>query len=295
MKGYTFFWGCQIPARFSFMEKSTRLVLDTLNVDYVDLPGFTCCPEKTLVKNYNEKLWMITAARNIAIAEKNGRGMLHACTGCYSTLQSVNSKIKAYPKIMDEVNGFLGSVGLMVSGRCEIKHIVEFFHDELGYGKIREKVKRPLKGMRIAVHGGCHLVRPSRAIHFDDPVKPVKYDRLIEWIGARSVYYSTKMMCCGGYLDRTGQHSKTLYMASVKLHELSIIKVDAITTTCPECFKVYDNYQYLLKKEHPEFNIPVFTLQELMALSFGFSPDELGLDQHKMNISQFVEKWRRGF
>ncbi|MEM7828640.1 MAG: heterodisulfide reductase-related iron-sulfur binding cluster, partial [Candidatus Aenigmatarchaeota archaeon] len=224
---------------------------------------------------------------------RSGRGMLHVCTGCYSTLKSVNSKMNAYPKIMDEVNRVLDSLGLRVSGRCEIKHIVEFFHDDLGYRKVREKVKRPLEGIRIAVHGGCHLVRPSRAIHFDDPVKPAKYDRLVEWIGARSVYYSTKMMCCGGYLDRTGQHPRTLHMASVKLRELSSIGVDAITTTCPECFKVYDNYQFLLRKEYPEFNIPVLTLQELMALSFGFSPDELGLDQHRINTSQFVEKLNR--
>lgn len=57
MSPYAFFWGCQIQSRFPFMEKSTRLMMDQLQIDYRDIDGFTCCPEKSLTKNLNADLW----------------------------------------------------------------------------------------------------------------------------------------------------------------------------------------------------------------------------------------------
>jgi len=287
---YAFFWGCTIPARFPFMEKATRRVLDALELDYVDLDGFTCCPEKTLTRNMDETLWRAAAARNVAVAEKAGCGLTMSCTGCYSVLKSVQSELRTYPRIKRETNENLQPLGLEFSGTHPIKHLVELVHSEMGPGRIKSLVIRPLSGKKIAVHTGCHLVRPSKAIHFDDPFKPLKYDQIVEWLGATSLKYSTKMFCCGGSLDRVDQHPLALSMAKVKLDEVKAIGADAISTTCPECFRVYDNNQFLLQKNNgTQYNIPVITLQELMGLAFGMNPEELGMDGHRIETKSFLE------
>ena len=39
----------------------------------------------------------------------------------------------------------------------------------MGYEKIRESVVRPLEGLKVAIHYGCHLLKPSRIMKVDDP------------------------------------------------------------------------------------------------------------------------------
>lgn len=291
MRESAFFWGCTIQARYPFLEKSTRLVLDFLSVPYGDLDGFTCCPEKTLVETFDGKLWNALAARNIALAELHGMDMLMTCTGCYSTLKSVWSKLRTHEIERQAVNRILKELKLEFKGTNSVRHIIELFVDGIGLSKIKLKLKRSLARLKIAVHGGCHLVRPSNAIHFDDPLKPTKFDRIIEAIGGLSLNYEGKMACCGGYLDRVNQSEKGHAMAAIKLGEISSLKADAICVVCPECFKVFDNNQFLMQKKGANFNTPVLSLQELMGLCFGFEPEHLGINNHRIECSGFLEKF----
>jgi heterodisulfide reductase subunit B len=171
MSYYAFFWGCSIPAKYPYLEKATRLVLERLDVPYRDLDNFTCCPEKTLVNNMNPELWKVTAARNVAVAEEADMGILTACTGCYSTLKSISSHLRVYTEDLNFVNERLKEVGLEYSGanHKSIKHIIQYLHDDLGLTKLQRSLVKTMKGMRIAVHGGCHLVRPSKAIRRPHP------------------------------------------------------------------------------------------------------------------------------
>ncbi|MBU4202179.1 MAG: CoB--CoM heterodisulfide reductase subunit B, partial [Candidatus Altiarchaeota archaeon] len=79
MSEYTLFLGCIIPARFPFMEKSTRLVLAKLGCVLHDLDGATCCPTKSIIKPIGDMSWYVTAARNLALAERAGYDLLVPC------------------------------------------------------------------------------------------------------------------------------------------------------------------------------------------------------------------------
>lgn len=292
-KGFAFFWGCHIQARFVFMEKSTRLVMDELRIPYQDLDGFTCCPEESLAKNFDAGLWELAATRNVALAEKHGLDLMSACNGCYSTLRGMAQHLKAHPLRAQELNRYLEEVGLEFSGKAKVRHFVEYLHDIYGLRKLQAHVRYPLGGLRVAVHPGCHLLRPSSHIHFDDPMKPKKYDALVEALGARALDYPAKMVCCGGSLDRVAQHEKALEMAALKIRTLTDLGADCITTTCPSCFQQYDNNQFLLRRKGLEFNLPVLTLQELMGLSFGIEPEAMGLDFHRVSAGPLLEKLRK--
>lgn len=288
---YAFFWGCQIPARLPFMEKSTRLVMDALEVKYTDLAGFTCCPEKSLFETYNEREWVLTAARNLALAEQAGLDIVAACNGCYGTLKSVANRLDLEPDLKEWVNRGLSTIGLAYNGLVRVRHLVELLHDEVGPARIRARVEKPLSGMRIAVHPGCHMVRPSSAIHFDDPLNPVKFDALVEALGAESVSYHTKMMCCGGALSNVGELEDSIALTRKKLLELQRIGVDAMTLLCPACFMQFDQKQYLVQRQGEHLHVPVFTYPELVGLAMGMSPAELGLNNHRVDTAPFFKTW----
>jgi len=290
---YSYFWGCQIPARLPFLEKSTRLILEKMGIEAYDLDGFTCCPEKSLVKNMDEESWILTAARNLAVAEKSGRDLLVACNGCYGTLQTVYSKLQSNPLLLSQVNKKLNKVGLELQGTLQIKHLLEVIYHDIGIGNIKRKIEKPLNGLKIAVHYGCHLLRPGESLRFDHPLKPQKYDALVEALGAQSIDYNSKALCCGGGLNQGGEGDEALAMARKKIVDAQKVQADALTTMCPQCFMQYDQKQAILQKRGEKLELPVLTYPEMLGLALGLAPEELGMEGHRIGVEKFLHNWEK--
>jgi CoB--CoM heterodisulfide reductase subunit B len=291
MKEFAVFWGCTIPARFPFLEKSTRAVMEGLELPQRDVEGFTCCPEKSLVNNVDHGVWTLTAARNVAVADGLGLNLVSPCTGCVSNLSTVKGELHSNPRKKEEVNALLKEVGREFKGEVKLSHLVPFLHDEVGISMIKSKIKRNFTGMRVVVHYGCHMMRPSNALKNDDPLNPKKFDNLVDALGAQTLKPRTKLMCCGQGLDRVDQHETALHMARIKLSELKTIGVDALVVCCPSCFQQFDNNQHLMEKDGEKFGIPVIYLTELLGLAMGLGYEELGLKSHRVDVGPFLEKW----
>jgi CoB--CoM heterodisulfide reductase subunit B len=292
MKEFAIFWGCTIPARFPFLEKSTRLVMDGLGLPYRDVNGFTCCPEKSLVNNVDSGLWKLTAARNVAVVDELGIDLVSPCTGCVSNLATVKKELKSDPGARAEANAVLKAAGREFTGKASLNHLVPFFHDKVGVRKIKDAVKTDFSGMRVAIHYGCHMMRPSHALHNDDPLSPVKFDNIVRALGAESIKYRTKLTCCGQGLDRVNQHDNALKLAREKLRELMALGADALVLCCPSCFLQFDNNQFLMQKEGERLSIPVLYYTDMLGLAMGYTAEELGLDSHRMDVAPFIEKWK---
>jgi CoB--CoM heterodisulfide reductase subunit B len=292
MSNYALFLGCMIPARFPFMEKSVRMVLAELGVYTTDLEGTTCCPTKSITKIIGNNAWYATAARNLALAEAAKLDILTPCNGCFSSLKSVVTDLNMDLHLRDAVNQKLAQLNLTYTGRVSVKHLVQVLYDDVTPAQIKKKVIKPLSGMKIAVHYGCHMMRPSSAIYFDDPNHPRKMDMLVEATGAKSVDYTTKMMCCGNDLNTTGEADTAIAMSREKMLETQKIS-DALTMACPACFTQYDGKQYLMQKSGEHINVPIIYFTELLGLAFGFSPKEMGMDMHRVDTEPFLEKWKQ--
>lgn len=291
MKEFALFWGCTIQTRFPFIEKSTRMVLESFRLPYRDIDGFTCCPEKSLVNNVDHGAFVVTAARNVALVDELGYDLVSPCTGCVSNLATVKGELNANPREKAEVNELLGGVGREFKGKATLTHLVPFFHDKVGIHAIRQRMKRDFKGMRIALHYGCHMIRPSHALKADDPLSPSKFDNLIRGLGAESLQFLSKLMCCGQGLDRIDEHDRALDFARVKLKELKAMQADALVLCCPSCFLQFDNNQFLMEKDGERFGIPIIYFTELLGLALGFGADELGMGSHRIDCSPFLRKW----
>ena len=291
MPSYAHFWGCYVPGRLPHLEKSIRLVFDRLGIDAVDVEGLTCCPEKTMVRNASHRTWLLTAARNLTVAEEAGRIFVTPCTGCFGTLKGANVELKSDPKLRAEVNRDLARIGREFCGTTEVMHLVDVLHQDIGPGALKDRLQYPMTGMSIAVHYGCHLVRPSEELLFDDPFWPVKLDQLVEALGARSVPYSSKMDCCGNLLLRAGQEESSQQMCRSKLREIVEAGADALALVCPSCMMQFDNVQALLIRAGEALGVPVMYYPELLGLALGLDPEEMGLTRHRVDAAPFLEKW----
>jgi len=291
MQEFAVFWGCTIPARLPFIEKSTRLVMGDLGATVHELPGHTCCPEGTLVKASNQDAFYIASARNLAIVEQAGLGVVTPCNGCYSTFKESSSHLRSDWRAREVANQRLAKEGLRYDGDLEIVHFAEWLADSVGADSLSAKVVKPLWGMRVAVHYGCHLLRPHPAVRWDDPLQPTKVEELVAALGAEVVDYATKMQCCGGVLDRVGEREGSLAFARRKLYDLQKEEVDALVVVCPSCFQQFDLNQAALQRANEDLHVPVFYLSELIALAMGHTPAEMGLDMHRVPVNPFLAKW----
>ncbi|NTW28608.1 MAG: hypothetical protein HGA39_04510 [Coriobacteriia bacterium] len=291
MKEFAVFWGCTIPARFPFIEKATRVMFDDLGAQVHELAGHTCCPEGTLVKANDPDTFYTAAARNLALVEQAGLDVVTPCNGCYSTFKEAQSHLKTHWRERDVINERLEREGLHYGGDLQVIHFAEWLSDGLGAGVIASGAKKPLWGMRIAVHYGCHLLRPQPAVRWDDPLHPTKVEAIVSALGANVVDYTTKMQCCGGALDRVGERDSSLAFCRRKLNDLQNNQVDALVVVCPSCFQQFDLNQAAMQRANENIHVPVLYLSELIALTYGHTPEEIGLDMHRVSVDSFLKKW----
>jgi heterodisulfide reductase subunit C len=194
-------------------------------------------------------------------------------------------------RLKESINERLAQVGLRLTGDVEVWHLVEWLSEDFGPAALSKRLSKPLWGMNVAVHYGCHLLRPSPAVRWDSPTAPTKFEHLIRALGATVVDYETKMDCCGNALDRVGERSAALDMLNRKLNNVRELGVDALVVSCPSCFLQFDLNQAASLRGSDLSGVPVFYMTELIALALGHDPTTLGLDMHRVSTVPFLNKW----
>jgi len=278
-----------ISYRLPFIEVSVKKALNLFEISYSESNKFSCCPEPNGIKNTNQVIYNVTASRNLGIAEKEHRHILTPCNGCFETLKGVRSEIKVDSHFRNKMNKYLKDINLHVEGASDVYHLIEFFH-KLGSEVIKEKIKYQLNGLQVAVHYGCHFLRPSNKIQMDDPMEPHIFDELIEDLGAKSVEYVNKMDCCGGSLERAGNPDSGLEMVLTKLESIKEKKIDCIVVGCPQCFIQFDHLQKDLKKLDYDFDIPVLYYSELLCIALGIDIKDMIKKFHRTQVDSIFEK-----
>ena len=58
-------------------------------------------------------------------------------------------------------------------------------------------VVNPLDGLKVAIHTGCHALRPGNVTRYDNPLVPGIFHAPVAATGAESVFWSMSTECCG--------------------------------------------------------------------------------------------------
>ncbi len=289
---YSFFLGCVMPNRFPNLEASIRVVLPKLGIQLEDLDGASCCPAPGVVRSFDEPTWLALASRNLALAEMSGHDIITGCNGCYGTFKEALAEVREHPDRLKEVQKVFKGLGLKFDGRVEAKHVIEVLF-ELGPDYIRKQVTRPINGVKVGVHYGCHLLKPSKIRPWKQTQRHTFLDELVEATGAESVKYKDKDMCCGaGGGVRGSQVAVSVDIAKEKLDNLITAGVDCIVDVCSFCHLQYETAQAQLNMELGEsrYKIPVLYYTQLLGLAMGLDPTELGLDKHVVNTQPLLDR-----
>jgi len=200
------------------------------------------------------------------------------CSMCYNALKRTNLRVKENPEDLQKINDFMYLEDDDYELNVDVIHFLDLLK-EIGVEKIREKVVKPLNGLKVLPYYGCMLLRPKE-VGIDDPEEPNLQENILAALGAEPIDSPYRKVCCGSYLTVDNKYV-VVELAYKILSHAQKAGAQALTTSCPLCAFNLDNRQKEIKEKYPGFkNIPVFYFTQLMALAFGLSNECYGFDLH---------------
>ena len=285
---FALFTGCVAKGATRELMLSTHKAAKGLGFDFVEMKSASCCGAG-VVSEKSPLLADALNARSFSIAEKQGLDIVTICSTCQGTLKKTEAHLNEDAEYKKKVNDILEEGGHQYNGTTRIKHFANILATEEGMARLKERIKRPLTGLKVAAFYGCYVLRPSGLSDFDNPDNPTGMEDIFTALGATPVYYPSRIKCCGFPIVMMNK-TASLDMSGNALLDAIEHGADVIATGCPLCHLSLDSYQpeiEILQKTNN--SIPVLHLPQLVALALGYSPDELGMNKHIVSTLKINE------
>ncbi|MBW1740450.1 MAG: CoB--CoM heterodisulfide reductase iron-sulfur subunit B family protein [Deltaproteobacteria bacterium] len=274
---------CSPPVLLVQYESSSRAVLGRVGVAFMDIREFNCCGYP--LRNFNFRAFVLSSARNLALAEKQKANLMTVCNCCYGNLKYVDYLMKEDLSLANEVNTTLKKEGLIYEGRIRVMHLLDVLYNQVGIEHIKERIEKTFEGLKIATHYGCHILRPSKIVEFDNPLAPSIFDQLVEVTGAESVHWRSKLECCGAPLFGIND-DLSMDLTERKIKDGKESGADYLCTACPFCHIQFDTVQKMIPwRRGANHYLPSILYPQLLGLSMGIDEKTLGLDMNELDIS----------
>lgn len=278
--------GCSGEGTSAEYDSSTRMVCQTLGVELLDIPDWSCCgssPAHTVSHNLSAAL----SGRNLALVEEMGHDQVTTpCPSCLVNLRTAAHKMEL-PDFREKTNRLLEKP---VTSSVEAKSVLQVLFEDVGLERIANEVRIPLKGMKVVTYYGCIMTRPPELMQFDNHENPMSMDKILTALGAEVLPFPLKVECCGASFG-VARRDVVVKLSGRLLDAAKALGADAMVTACPLCQMNLDMRQRQVEWAlGTKFNMPVFYYTQLLGYAFGLEESELGMDKLCVNPNQVLAK-----
>lgn len=263
---YAYFPGCKIAHHLPVHGTSVEAVCARLGIA-LERPEFTCCGYP--VRHESQDASVYSALRSLALAQGQGLDLMTPCKCCYGNFQHARHQIAHDEKLRHRMKYLLDDEGLSLPETVRVRHFLQVLDDRLDI--VHGAVSHPLKGLKVACHYGCHALRPENITHFDDPLAPTLFERLVSAVGATPLPWELRLECCGYPLRGRDDRISDL-LAAKKLASAGASGADVLATACTYCQLQFGRENAL----RPE-TITAVLFPQLLGLALGLAAADLGL------------------
>jgi succinate dehydrogenase / fumarate reductase cytochrome b subunit len=289
------YWpGCVSRGFTPELHGSMAAVAPKLDIELIELDRANCCGAGVIAE-HNQELVDSLNARTFAMAQgvEGALGMMNICSTCQGAQAECKERLDADEAYREHINEHIEPEGLAYEKNSAWwnKNFLWLLVEDIGLDALRERVVRPLTGLRVAPFYGCYIVRPQSRLGFDEkPERDMYLEQVIEAIGATPVDYAGKHKCCGFPLITM---NKTTSLRQAGRHVADAIDADAdcMVTPCPLChlnldLQQPDAAQYVER----DLGLPVLHFPQLVGLALGLEPKELGMNKHVVKTGDVQRK-----
>jgi heterodisulfide reductase subunit B len=259
-----FYPGCALEGMANDYGLSITAVFEALGITLAEIEDWSCCGA-TAAHSLSEEMSVALPARNLALAEKMGLDIVAPCANCFNRLRYAQQMVRK--KIVD--------VPWDMTGNIEVHDITRFLAAPEMLRQIRERVRRPLKGLKIVCYYGCQTVRHPSITGFTDYENPRTLDLLVSAAGAEDLDWSYKSTCCGASIG-IGRKDIQDQLTRRILAKARQTGAEAVVVSCSLCQSNLD----IIQKDLKDGSLPVFYFTELLRLAFEEQPDPQWFRKH---------------
>ena len=178
------YWpGCVSRGFTPELHGSMALVAEELGIELVTLDRANCCGAGVIAE-HNQELADTLNARTFALAQQTGLAMMNICSTCQGAQSECQERLDANAAYRNHINEALAGEGLeYVAGKDGFtnKNFLWLLVEDIGLDTLREKVKRPLSGLRVGPFYGCYVLRPKTRLGYDDhPERDLYLEQVID-------------------------------------------------------------------------------------------------------------------
>lgn len=294
---YAYYPGCSLEKNASSYHESAMAIAKPLGLEFAEVDDWNCCGATEYI-SLNKMAAYALVARNLVQAKKMDLGangdekqLVAPCSACFLNLSKAEAYLDKNPELTEKVNIALAAGGLHYDvGGLTVRHLLDIFVNDVGYEAIKEKVVKPLTGLRVAPYYGCLIVRPRFQGVFDDFEQPMTLDKLMKTLGATVVDFPLKAQCCGGHMTQISE-PVAMDLINRLLHNAAEYHADMLVTLCPMCQLNLDAYQENVNKYFKtNYHIPVLYFTQLIGLAMGMSAEAMGIGKEFVDARPALAK-----
>ncbi|UCC94347.1 MAG: CoB--CoM heterodisulfide reductase iron-sulfur subunit B family protein [Candidatus Omnitrophota bacterium] len=282
--------GCSLKSTAKNFEESAVASLQNLGVQMQELSRWNCCG--TVFSLASDDLMHHVAPIRVLLRAQEGdsNSLIILCSMCYHTLKLSNIRVKQNPEELEKLNNLMYKEETTYEGKVTVHHLLTFLKEEIGFEKIKERIKVDLSGLKIAPYYGCLLLRPKEVSIDPNMENPLIMSEFIQALGAVPVEFAHKTECCGAYLT-VGNKDLVTERAYEILEATRRRGTEMILTSCPLCQFNLDDRQREIKKKYPEFEeVPVLYFTQALGLSMGLDQQVLRFDLNWVSPLALLEE-----
>lgn len=273
---YLYFPGCTLYTKAKNFDQTARNCSLLLGFELRELPEWTCCGA-TFPLVTDNLMALLPPSRLLARARLWGTELTTLCAICYNVIKRTNRLIQENGEKREKINQF---IEMNYEGDLKVLHYLEILKNEIGFSRVKEKVTRPLKGLKAAAYYGCMLLRPFEEMRFDDKERPTLMEEFLEALGAEPIDFPYKIECCGSF-QSVGAPEVATECAYKILSSAAKNRAEVVVSTCPMCTFNIDHKQADIKAGYPSFrSMPVLYFTQILGMALGLDNRTLGFEQN---------------
>lgn len=277
--------GCTLNTVAKQFDASARETALAVGFEMKELSQWNCCGA-TFPLTPDNIIGLTAPAKVLSNASKEGDTVTTLCSVCYNVLKRTNKVIRDNREKRNLINGFIEEE---YDGSVNVVHYLEVLRDKVGYAKVKEAVKRPLKGIKVGTYYGCMLLRPFEDIGIDNAESPTIFEDLLKALGAEPVPFPNKIECCGAHLAMNNTEVVTTLSGKVMGSAVGN-GAELIVTSCPLCQYNLEKSQESSAGQAPYSGVPVLYFTQVLGLALGQDIEGLGFEKNVTDVMPLLKK-----
>jgi succinate dehydrogenase / fumarate reductase cytochrome b subunit len=282
---FAYYPGCAAKQIQKEADWSARAICEKLGIGLNDMREATCCGAGNL-QEHDPAAGLAINARIFSQAEEMGMDIVTICNTCLQTFSYANHRLKNEPELLATINKVLVKAGVRpYGGTIEVKHLIWVLVEDIGEAKLKEHLKNPLNGLKVAPFYGCHAMRPNEIFQGrGGTINGPKYlETIIKSLGGESVDYYGKDKCCGFHYMLVHE-TEFLRMSGGHSLQAKDAGAEVMISPCTLCDFALGAYQSRAEKALGKtIGLPEMNVSQLIGAAFGLDRKTLGFHRLHQN------------